>query len=95
MMSIDWGAPPARILRLLDDLDALNIDHQYREVLEETVFLYPIALLSRPEIPGNMGWSDLEALQQLTLANAMERRLRRKFAEHTESMPLNTGDINE
>lgn len=80
-MEIDWSSPPPRLSQLRDDLNALNIDHYYRDRLEEMLLLYPNAILDRPETTGCNAWTDLEALQQLTLAYAMEGRIRQKLAE--------------
>lgn len=80
-MEIDWNSPPPRLSQLIDELNALNLDHFYRDRLEEMLLLYPNAILDRPGTTGCNAWTDLEALQQLTLAYAMEGRIRQKLAE--------------
>ena len=91
-MDIDWSSLPPRLSQLMDDLNALNIDHYYRDRLKEMLHLSPNAILDRPETTDCNAWTDLEALQQLTLANAMESRMRRKFAKHAEPGFLKTGE---
>ena len=84
-MSSEQDPRRARINDLSKILDQLPIDPTYRECLQETLFLQADVLMARPKFASNGSWDDLEALQQMTLANAMERKLREILSRAEES----------
>lgn len=68
-----------RIVLLRNQVNALPVDESYKSQLLKSIEIYRDQLLERPEIPVDGGWDDLEALQQVTLSDAMERRLKSIF----------------
>lgn len=65
-----------RIAALRHSLGSLSIDEKYRARLRATLYRYAQDFTERPFYKPGEGWDDLEALQQTTLANALEDNLR-------------------
>lgn len=65
-----------RIVLLRDQVNALPVDDLYKNQLLSSIETYRDQLLERPEMPVDGSWDDLEALQQVTLSDAMERCLK-------------------
>ena len=66
-----------RLALLRDQVLSLPVDAQYRSALLESIDTYRDQILARPLYVSCGEWTDLEALQQVTLGDAMERTLRR------------------
>jgi hypothetical protein len=66
-----------RLMYLRGEVLRLEVDEEYRAALLENIERYSKEILARPEYKPGEGWSDLEALQQLTLGNAMESYIRK------------------
>lgn len=64
-----------RILALAGEVDRLPVDGEYRRWLRHSVWRYADQIIARPEPPQGGGWDDLEALQQVAMADAMEAGL--------------------
>jgi hypothetical protein len=73
-----------RIVRLRQQVDALPVDHAYRCALHDSIRLYAGQLINRPEYDTGDEWDDFEALQQVTLGDAMERSLLSMFDRPTD-----------
>ena len=71
---------PERLAKLRNQVKALPVDEQYRASLLINLERYWEAILKRPEYAHDEGWDDLEALQQVTLAQQMERSLQHLMA---------------
>ena len=65
-----------RINHLRYMVEDLEVDEEYRQELMSAIDRYRAQILERPDIPENDGWDDLEAIQQVVLAERMERSLR-------------------
>lgn len=71
----DGGFPQAegRLKRLKAQISAINVSPAYRAALLVSLIQYGPQILSRPVTTDTEeGWSDFEALQQVTLGNAVE-----------------------
>lgn len=64
-----------RIVLLRSQVGSLPVPEDYKSHLLNSIDLYRDQLLARPEIPIDGGWDDLDALQQVTLGNMLERSL--------------------
>lgn len=64
-----------RIVLLKKQVNALPVDELYKNQLLCSIEIYRCQILERPEKPINDGWNDLEALQQVTLGDVLERSL--------------------
>jgi hypothetical protein len=53
----------------------LSVDDEYRNELLRSIDTYTDQIISRPYYAANEGWDDLEALQQVTLADRNDRAL--------------------
>ena len=65
-----------RLLALRRDVLGLPVDEAYRTALLRSLVKYGSEIVERPMYAPDEGWDDLEALQQVTLGDMMERRLR-------------------
>lgn len=70
-----------RIAILKDDVLNLPIPADYAFQLLSSIDKYRDQLLARPVFEGADIWSDLEALQQVTLGDTMEEKLKELFGE--------------
>ena len=70
-----------RLALLRSEVLGLPVGEPYRAALLASIDTYRDQILSRPVYAPHEGWDDLEALQQVTLGDAMERTLRKKCAE--------------
>ena len=68
-----------RLALLRDQVLSLPVDPHYRAALLASIDTYRDQFLSRPVHAPHEGWDDLEALQQVTLGDMMERNLRRSL----------------
>lgn len=68
-----------RIVALHRQLNALPIKPGYRARLRLSIYRYADQFVSRPQPAFCEGWSDLEALQQVTMSDVLEESLRRSF----------------
>ena len=55
----------------------LPVDEDYRALLLQSIDTWREQILERPLYARDEGWDDLEALQQVTLGEMMERALQR------------------
>ena len=65
-----------RIALLRSQVHSLPVDEHYRAALLISIHTYRNQILARPHYTPDQGWGDLEALQQVTLGDMMERALR-------------------
>ena len=63
--------PRIAILRTI--VHTLPVDEDYRAQLLQSLDTYRDQILERPVYQPDQGWDDLEALQQVTLGDMMER----------------------
>lgn len=77
------GRPPQNPLRHHPRIQALRVivnqlpvDGMYRAALHRSLGRYADQFINRPHYKPEEGWDDLEALQQVTLGDMMEERLR-------------------
>ena len=68
-----------RLALLRDQVLSLPVDAQYRSALLESIDTYRDQILARPFYVSCGEWNDLEALQQVTLGDAIERSLRARM----------------
>ena len=64
-----------RLALLRSQVLNLPVDEQYRAALLQSIETYRGQILARPHYAPHEGWDDLEALQQVTLGDAIERTL--------------------
>ena len=64
-----------RLTALRNQVYALRVDAQYRALLLQSITRYADQIVARPECAPDEGRDDLEALQQVTLGESMERSL--------------------
>lgn len=74
-----------RIAQLRVDVARLPVTGDYRRWLYRSLNLYADQIVARPQYGSGEGWDDLEALQQVTLGDMMERSLH----ENHPAMALN------
>lgn len=67
-----------RIALLRSQVRSLPVDEHYRAALLQSIDTYRDQILARPRYAPHEGWDDLEALQQVTLGDAMERAVCKK-----------------
>ena len=65
----------------------LPVNPGYRARLRLSLYRYADQFVSRPEPAFEAGWSDLEALQQVTLSDVLEESLRQSFDRHQLATP--------
>jgi hypothetical protein len=66
-----------RLMYLRGEVLRLPVDEVYRAALLENIDRYASEILARPEYKPGEGWSDLEALQQVTLEDGMAAYIRK------------------
>jgi hypothetical protein len=76
-----------RIVALHRQLNTLPVGPGYRARLRLSLYRYADQFVSRPEPAFEAGWSDLEALQQVTLSDVLEESLRQSFDRHQWATP--------
>ena len=76
-----------RIVALHRQLNALPVNPGYRARLRLSIYRYAEQFVSRPEPALGEGWSDLEALQQVTLGDLLEASLRQTAERHRWATP--------
>jgi hypothetical protein len=64
-----------RIAQLRTDVALLPVAEDYRRWLYRSLNLYAEQIVARPQGGSGERWDDLEALQQVTLGDMMERAL--------------------
>jgi hypothetical protein len=69
-----------RITKLRSQVLSLPVDDDYRAALLQSIDTYADQLLARPDYKCEGEWDDLEALQQVTMADVMERALLERLA---------------
>ena len=74
-----------RLAQLRSQVVGLPVDEQHRAALLRSIDNYRDQILARPFYTPDEGWDDLEALQQVTLGDAMERALQEKFKGQSRS----------
>jgi hypothetical protein len=72
-----WRYHP-RVVALQRAINQLPVPPGYRARLRLSLYRYAEQLVSRPEPLPQAGWTDLEALQQITLGEALEASLARQ-----------------
>lgn len=72
-----------RLALLRSQVLSLPVDEQYRAALLKSIDIYRDQILGRPLYAPDEGWDDLEALQQVTLGDVMERALHKKLSGHS------------
>jgi hypothetical protein len=70
---------PSRLALLRSQVVGLSVDEQYRAALLKSIDIYGDQILALPLNAPDESWDDLEALQQVTLGDVMERALQEKF----------------
>jgi hypothetical protein len=88
-LSDDSLSKHPRIVRLRQQVAALPVDQGYRSRLFHSIDLYAAQIVSRPVYAPEEGWDDLEALQQVTLSDAVEREMQRLL----QSPPIRPADV--
>jgi hypothetical protein len=73
-----------RLALLRSQVTSLSVDEQYRAALLKSIDTYREQILGRPLYAQDEGWDDLEALQQVTLGDVMERALQEKFERNRD-----------
>ncbi|HRQ06110.1 MAG TPA: hypothetical protein PK580_09130 [Nitrosomonas halophila] len=58
-----------RIMLLRNDVLSLPVDEEYKNLLLQSIAIYREHIIKRPVYAPNEGWDDLEAIQQVTLAD--------------------------
>lgn len=64
-----------RILSLRRFVSALPVGYEYRMRLKRSIYLYADQIIARPVCSPGEGWTDEEALQQVTLGDWNEEFL--------------------
>lgn len=64
-----------RIIKLRSQVLCLPVDDDYRDALLQSLDTCSEQLLARPLYTSEDEWDDLESLQQVTMANTMERAI--------------------
>ncbi len=62
-----------RIVLLRNDVLSLPVNEEYKNLLLQSIELYRDHITNRPEYTHDVGWDDLEAIQQATLSDMGER----------------------
>lgn len=82
----DGNAVPAhplrdhpRIRRLHALLGGMPVSSLYKSRLYRSLYLYADQIVARPVYRNGEGWSDFEALQQVTLGDMIERNLQTRL----------------
>ena len=78
-----------RIVLLRQQVAAMPVDQGYRSRLFHSIDSYAAQIVSRPVYAPEEGWDDLEALQQVTLSDAVEQELQRLL----QSPPIRPADV--
>ena len=65
-----------RIVLLRNDVLSLPVNEGYKNMLLQSIELYRDHIIDRPVYAPDVGWDDLEAIQQATLSDMGERWLR-------------------
>lgn len=65
-----------RIVLLRNDVLSLPVNEEYKNLLLQSIELYRDHIIDRPVYAHDEGWDDLEAIQQVTLADMGDRWLR-------------------
>ena len=71
-----------RIIRLRDDVSRMGVPASYRGRLLRTIDRYAKRFVEQPEYTPEDDWSDLEALQQITLEDGMAEAFRQQHARY-------------
>ena len=69
-----------RIYALRKSIRGMAVSSEYVSRLYAALYKYADQFVDRPHYPPEEGWDDLEALQQVTLTDWMEEKLR-EFAK--------------
>ena len=68
-----------RIVLLRNDVLSLPVNEEYKNLLLQSIELYRDHIIDRPVYAPEEGWDDLEAIQQVTLADMGDRWLREQL----------------
>ncbi len=71
-----------RITKLRSQVLGLLVDDNYRAALLRSINTYADQIVSRSEPAPDEGWDDLEALQQVTLGDTLERALQELVSDN-------------
>ena len=71
-----------RITKLRSHVQSLLVDESYRAELLHSIDTYADQIISRTEPAPQEGWDDLEALQQVTLGDTLERALQELVSDN-------------
>ncbi len=88
-LSDDGLSKHPRIVRLRQQVAAMPVDQWYRSRLFHSIDLYATQIVSRPVYAPEEGLDDLEALQQVTLSDAVEQEMQRLL----QSPPIRPADV--
>jgi hypothetical protein len=88
-LSDDSLSKHPRIVRLRQQVAALPVDQGYRSRLFHSIDFYAAQIISRPVYAPEEGWDDLEAVQQVTLSDAVEQEMQRLL----QSPPIRPADV--
>lgn len=73
-----------RILSVRRFVNGMPVPYQYKMRLKRSIYLYADQIISRPVYAPGEGWSDEEAIQQVTLSDWNEESLRRMIGIKSE-----------
>lgn len=76
-----------RILALRVFVSTINVDARYRKRLYSSIWKYADQFIDRPVYNLDEGWSDEEALQQVTLGDMNEEYLQEMFEADFKPAP--------
>ena len=76
-----------RILALRVFVSAMNVDERYRKRLYSSIWKYADQFIDSPVYKQDEGWSDEEALQQVTLGDMNEEYFRDMYEASAKPAP--------
>ncbi len=73
-----------RILSVRRFVNGMSVPYEYKMRLKRSIYIYADQIISRPVYQTGEGWSDEEAIQQVTLSDWNEESLRRMIGIKSE-----------
>lgn len=78
-----------RIAAVREAIHGMGVAHKYKARLYYSLYAYADQVVTRPIYPPEEGWSDFEAIQQVTLEDMMGRSIRTDAFGHHCALPSN------